>query len=351
MSVLFESPDGLVVCHAKYLETIYSVVHKENNVIKLKPNKDLFLVKTPYMKDAEAIRKVMLTKNGYNKLLNEAQLHNHFLFTPSLTDICENNKQARLLSEKLYRESSDWLSAPFNGENNSDDALLKKIGSEYFVFPPHSNFFCRDVLDIQHHLDSLGKFDLILLDPPWWNKYIRRKKAKCLQEGYKMMYNNCLTEIPLDKLLAHGGIIAVWCTNSKQNLEELKEKLLPFWGVKQVAQWTWMKVTLSGQPVCPFSEPPGKQPFEQLIFAVRPDEVKLFPTPPDGKIFMSVPSSIHSHKPPIFDMLKPYLPAESRCLEIFARYLLPNWTSWGLEVLKLQHASLYDQDEIPANSS
>lgn len=39
--------------------------------------------------------------------------------------------------------------------------------------------------------------------------------------------------------------------------------------------------------------------------------------------------------------MKDYLPNEPRCLEIFARYLLPKWTSWGLEVLKFQHLSLY----------
>ncbi|KAK3908686.1 N(6)-adenine-specific methyltransferase METTL4 [Frankliniella fusca] len=290
--------------------------------------------------------RVTFIRTAFYKILGEAQSQTHFKYIPSSADVYDNNKNARMLSENLYQESSDWLASPFNGENTNDFAVLKRIGSELFVFPPHSKFFCRDVLEIKLNADLLGKFDLILLDPPWWNKYIRRKRAKCLQDGYKMMYNECLTEIPIDKLLAPGGVIAVWCTNSKQNLEELKHKLLPFWGTKQVAQWVWMKVTLSGQPVCPFSEPPGKQPFEQLIFAVRPDEVNTFPRPPDEKIFMSVPSSIHSHKPPIIDMVKPYLPPEPRCMEIFARYLLPNWTSWGLEVLKLQHASLFEENKI-----
>jgi hypothetical protein len=45
------------------------------------------------------------------------------------------------------------------------------------------------------------------------------------------------------------------------------------------------------------------------------------------------------------DVLAPYLPTKPRCMEIFARYLLPGWTSWGCEVLKLQHLSLYkDRD-------
>jgi hypothetical protein len=50
------------------------------------------------------------------------------------------------------------------------------------------------------------------------------------------------------------------------------------------------------------------------------------------------------------DVLAPYLPTKPRCMEIFARYLLPGWTSWGCEVLKLQHLSLYVDrgHEIPS---
>ncbi|KAJ1523939.1 hypothetical protein ONE63_010488 [Megalurothrips usitatus] len=373
MSVLLQTSDGLVVCHEKYLESCYEAVHKEDHLIKLVPHKHLFLVKTPYMKDEEAHKKVKEVQNPsslqtrkrkfaasdkltdlkvcdvkdvYQRLLTDAQHHGHFSFTPSATDIIHNNKDARLMSENLYKQSSDWIPSPFTGENNTSDTLVKKIGPESFVFPPNCKFFCRDVRDIKNHLDALGKFDLILLDPPWWNKYIRRKKSKCLQEGYKMMYNDCLGELPLNELLSPGGIIAVWCTNSKSNLEELRDKLFPMWGTKQIARWTWMKVTQSGHPVCPFSEPPGKQPFEQLIFGVRPEEIDLYCRPQDGKILMSVPSAIHSHKPPISDIMKPYVPAQPRSLEIFARYLLPNWTSWGLEVIKLQHSSLFHEGPV-----
>lgn len=42
------------------------------------------------------------------------------------------------------------------------------------------------------------------------------------------------------------------------------------------------------------------------------------------------------------EIIKEYLPDEPKCLEIFARYLLPGWTSWGLEILKFQHLSLYE---------
>lgn len=52
------------------------------------------------------------------------------------------------------------------------------------------------------------------------------------------------------------------------------------------------------------------------------------------------------------DILKSFLPENPKCLEIFARYLLPEWTSWGLEVLKFQHLSLYtvtENESVPVD--
>ena len=33
------------------------------------------------------------------------------------------------------------------------------------------------------------------------------------------------------------------------------------------------------------------------------------------------------------DVMRQYLPKDAKCLELFARNLLPGWTSWGNEVL------------------
>lgn len=41
------------------------------------------------------------------------------------------------------------------------------------------------------------------------------------------------------------------------------------------------------------------------------------------------------------DVLRPYVGAEAKCLELFARNLQPRWTSWGNEVLKFQHTSYF----------
>lgn len=52
------------------------------------------------------------------------------------------------------------------------------------------------------------------------------------------------------------------------------------------------------------------------------------------------------------EVLRPYIGAEAKCLELFARNLQPGWTSWGNEVLKFQHTAYFtltqtsDQEDI-----
>ena len=63
------------------------------------------------------------------------------------------------------------------------------------------------------------------------------------------------------------------------------------------------------------------------------------------KLIISVPSSINSHKPPLIDVIQKIYPDKmfDRKLELFARYLVPGFISYGNEVVKLQHESLYIQ--------
>ena len=76
---------------------------------------------------------------------------------------------------------------------------------------------------------------------------------------------------------------------------------------------------------------------------------------------------MHSHKPPLtgdglfhvllnfvydrqfnnlffyfVEIIKDYLPYEPKCLELFARYLLPGWKSYGDQVITFQNTSLFE---------
>lgn len=45
-------------------------------------------------------------------------------------------------------------------------------------------------------------------------------------------------------------------------------------------------------------------------------------------------------------VLKPYIRPDARCLEMFARSLQSDWTSWGNEVIKYQHHSYFTTESV-----
>lgn len=103
------------------------------------------------------------------------------------------------------------------------------------------------------------------------------------------------------------------------------------------------QVTTSGQFVCTWNSSSGKLPFERIIFARYGQLDKKQLLLPDGKLVVSVPCAIHSFKPPLERLLRPYVSEENKCLELFARSLLPDTVSWGDQVPLLQHKSLFEE--------
>ncbi|CAH2042226.1 unnamed protein product, partial [Iphiclides podalirius] len=180
---------------------------------------------------------------------------------------------------------------------------------------------------------------MVIADPPWWNKYIRRLKVANSKLSYSMMYNEEISLIPLKNLLANNCLVAVWCTNSPSNVSAVKDLIFPKWGVEYLTTWYWLKVTTNFKPICEFGSGCKKQPYERIIFG-KVGDVKNFPK---SHLVISVPSALHSHKPPLLDVLGQYMESKNpQTLELFARYLLPNTTSVGFEPLKWQHISLYE---------
>lgn len=64
----------------------------------------------------------------------------------------------------------------FNGRNALSHSIITSISNLKFVIPPNSAFYNCDVRTMSDlKLDDF--YDLIILDPPWWNKFIRRSRA------------------------------------------------------------------------------------------------------------------------------------------------------------------------------
>ncbi|XP_054263799.1 N(6)-adenine-specific methyltransferase METTL4 [Macrosteles quadrilineatus] len=368
MSIIVSKDNiGWVVDHEEFIKKVYcSVIYEHSSSCHraLSFNKHLFEILTPFLNNLEAKnasdkksrrkRKYIALESQINskeisviklalKELKNAQKESTFQATPSFEDLEKNNEEARKCASSYYSKIFQKDILYFNGGNNFYKPIIARIKEDNFLIPNNSVFFCSDINKLITSLPENSKFDFILMDPPWWNKYVRRRKKNQEAAGYKMMYNDEVCALPVAQWLRPGALVAVWCTNCERHIQDVVSRWFPKWGLHLVATWFWLKVTRSGEPVCQFSPPPGKQPYERILFGSVAG--RTVPQPLDNQCIVSVPSSIHSHKPPLVEVIKPFLPAEPKCLELFARYLLPDWTSAGDQVLSLQNIKLYTDVE------
>ena len=192
-----------------------------------------------------------------------------------------------------------------------------------------------------------GEFDVIILDPPWSNRSVRRSRQ------YQTMEPE---DSPLDTLssilgqhIAPGALIACWITN-KPAVRERALDLLAGWNLDLVEEWVWLKVTTKGEPVTDI-EGVWRKPYELLLLGRKPSEdgsicvEKSRPHNSVRRIIVGVPS-LHSQKPHLGELVEQLLTGKMtdyRVLEIFARNLTAGWWAWGDEVIKFNDAMAWSQ--------
>ncbi|XP_066986302.1 N(6)-adenine-specific methyltransferase METTL4 isoform X2 [Macrobrachium rosenbergii] len=392
MSVMISSKNGVVLDHEAWILKMYkdnltSNVEKSEKGVEI--FQQLFDLRTPFLMDgqAEKFAKEMecmksssepqKKKKKITSISDESLVQKHkrfeeishimevltvlqimpefkkfFCYFPSAEDFRSNNRPVRDARKRFMEASDVQLPVPNKGSTGHKQQTLILEDNEY-ILPPNAEYICDDVRNILSHT-SKNKYDLIVMDPPWWNKYIRRRRsASRSDDGYAMLSVADILRIPLKELLTEGGLLVVWCTNNDTQIKELREGLHK-WDVDLIATWFWLKLTRGGEPVTPLCmQAHGKLPYERILLARKRGLNGCCRNLHDGRVICSVPSGLHSHKPPLTEILKDYITPRARCMEIFARYLTPGWTSYGLEVLKLQHSFLFYElsPRIPCQDS
>ncbi|XP_058533039.1 N(6)-adenine-specific methyltransferase METTL4 isoform X2 [Ochotona princeps] len=227
-------------------------------------------------------------------------------------------------------------------ENSSGFTKMITLMGQKYLVPPNSSFLLSDISHMQPLLNSRKRFDVIVIDPPWKNKSVKRSHR------YSYLSPSEIKQIPIPELAAPNCLVVTWVTNRQKHLRFVKEELYPSWSVGMAVEWHWVKITNSGEFVFPLDSP-HKKPYEILILgrtqgkmtsSLRDAAVGL-PPMPHHRVIVSVPCALHSHKPPLAEVLKDYIKPDAQCLELFARNLQPGWTSWGNEVLKFQHVDYF----------
>ncbi|NXK30706.1 METL4 protein, partial [Piprites chloris] len=267
-----------------------------------------------------------------------------------LAELCEMAKQfpaanegdrqaVYVLEDETSSPEQDLLSCVT--ENTANHAKIIVLMGQKYLVPPKSSFLLSDISCLQPLLNYKKKYDVVVLDPPWENKSVKRSNR------YSHLSSWQIKQIPVPTLAAPNCLVVTWVTNRQKHLRFVKDELYPHWSVKTLAEWHWVKITRAGEFVSPLDSL-HKKPYEVLVLgrvqgdvteALRKSEGVL--PIPEHKLIVSIPCTLHSHKPPLTAVLAEFIKPDVECLELFARNLQPGWTSWGNEVLKFQHTDYF----------
>lgn len=123
-------------------------------------------------------------KRAFDRLINEAKQQKSPYFN-RCTVSQSNNKLAMNAADRILKNTDTSGSLEFNGGNNDNQAISITLGKAKYFIPPLCRFYCCSVHRLHEKLinQDASLFDVILLDPPWWNKYVRRKNARDRSKG------------------------------------------------------------------------------------------------------------------------------------------------------------------------
>jgi N6-adenosine-specific RNA methylase IME4 len=213
---------------------------------------------------------------------------------------------------------------------------------------PHPHF---DISPIIPRLPPTDKFNVILFDPPWPNRSVRRS-SQYPTHGYleldsliDIMQQTILTHLNFsDK--AHEAMVGVWTTNNAKS-RQAAYTAFENTGLEIREIWIWLKTTEVGELVSPL-DGLWRKPYE-VLFLARPKKKKYKEgtrsqeQEPLKRIIAAVPDE-HSRKPNLKELLESlffhtdnYDAQEQEnytTLEVFARNLTAGWCACGNDVLK-----------------
>ncbi|KAI8849130.1 MT-A70-domain-containing protein [Chytridium lagenaria] len=236
------------------------------------------------------------------------------------------------------RKSYSTLFSHLHYNKTSNRKIITAMGCS-LIFPSYSGFLMSDLNEIAS-IQQAGKFDLVLMDPPWENLSASRSNAYKSLDAYELF------KIPMQNVCHDHALVAVWVTNNPKYLRFVKEKLFPAWGLKHVGTWLWVKIRNDGSLTMQLDSL-HRKPYEPLLLGrcARGDPGSAPAECPTNRIIMSMPSAYHSQKPIIDSLLQNYIKPDAKKLELFARQVRPGWISWGNEVLKFNDLRYYKESQ------
>lgn len=167
--------------------------------------------------------------------------------------------------------------------------------------------------------ERLGKFSLILADPPWDDDFGANRRST--ENHYPTMSIEDILAMPVSDIAHEQCMLFMWATSP---MLELALNVVKAWGFDYRTQIVWVKPSIgTGQYV--------RQRHELLLVCRRGDH----PAPnatllPDSVI--EAPRGEHSAKPEIFHEVIERMYPEATRIELFRRGApRTGWSAWGAE--------------------
>jgi site-specific DNA-methyltransferase (adenine-specific) len=178
----------------------------------------------------------------------------------------------------------------------------------------------------------MGKYGVILADPPWaYHNWSERKQGAAAAE-YPTMSVAQLKALPVESLAADNSVLLLWGTWPK--LAEACLPVMEAWGFRYITGFPWVKITEIGSSLWGGVEISVQygvgfwaRGCTELVLIGKRGNAK---PPESGFIGLLSPNLYHSRKP---DDLYEYAEAmPGPYLELFARRSREGWDVWGNEV-------------------
>lgn len=168
------------------------------------------------------------------------------------------------------------------------------------------------------------KYDIIVVDPPWDLKKLKRKKRpKQVNMDYSVMSLEDISALDVGSLAKDDCWLFLWTT--QKYLFDAKS-ILEGWGFNYLVTSVWEKTygKSAGMPLYGF-----RWNAEFILIGYRNNPV-LWPKRPLIPLVFQAPNIRHSQKPDKF--YKMIEPLGDKRIDLFARQKRDNWDVWGNEV-------------------
>jgi N6-adenosine-specific RNA methylase IME4 len=249
---------------------------------------------------------------------------------------------ADLMTQAVVMNAIDILNHSYDGSLCLPRMIAPAASAEsrpdLLMLPKDAHYIDGSLQDTKLELTKAAStFDLVVMDPPWPNRSARRRSSRydTVKDLHEMQ--GLLSHVPVGTHLSDEGIVAVWVTNKQSVSDFVKSPtgLFASWGLSLVSEWTWLKVTESGETIFPLDSA-WRKPWEKLLIGKRLGRAAP-PALAKSRVIIAVPD-VHSRKPNLRDVFAEFLGCDYNGLEVFARNVTVGWWSWGNEVLHFQAA-------------